>query len=114
MLDFSNWFLIWDNTCMVNGTATIACLPFVFVNLIRALILFMGLTTLIIFIFGGYKFMNAAGDPKKLESSKHNFEYGLLGLAVIAFSFLILKIIASVTGVSCITGGFFGCILPTP
>jgi energy-coupling factor transporter transmembrane protein EcfT len=114
------WFKEWASCCVNSegksvdcsaskAAVTIDCFKIVFVNLVSALILFTGLIALVMFIVGGYKFMNSSGDPKKLESAKHNFTYGLLGLSVVLLSFLIIKIIATVTGVPCITTFGFGC-----
>jgi hypothetical protein len=103
----SNWFLEWKDHCGADLTGavpvTLDCLTVVFVNLVRALVVFVGLTALIIFIFGAWKFMNSGGDPKKLESAKHSFTYGLLGLTIVLLSYFIISIIAKVTGVPCIT-----------
>ena len=108
----TSWFRSWE-ACGADptgaGAATLDCLIIVFWNVVSALTMFVGLVALIMFILGGYKLMNSAGDPKKLESAKHNFEYGLLGLAVVGFSFLIISIISSVTGVKCITIFGFSC-----
>ena len=104
---FSNWFQPWVS-CQVGGAATFDCLGVVFSNLVSALILFVGLTALIMFIFAAYRVINSNGDPKKLESARDAFGYGLLGLSVVAFSFLIIRLIARFTGTTCITR-FFGC-----
>jgi hypothetical protein len=112
MPDLSSWFNSWEETgktCTVDGVATLDCLKVVFLNLVSALILFVGLTAVIMFIVGGYKLINSAGDPKRIESAKHNFTYGLLGLSVVAFAFLIISIISGVTGVTCITSFGFVC-----
>jgi glucose uptake protein GlcU len=95
--------------CVVNGAATLDCLPIVFSNLLNAVSAVAGVTALTMFIVAGIKFTSSSGDPKKLEGAKHNFSYGLLGLSVVLFSFLIIKIIARVTGVECITMFGFGC-----
>jgi glucose uptake protein GlcU len=110
------WFRSWDEiSCLVTSEsgqkiATIDCFKIVFSNLVSALVLFVGLIALTMFIIGGYKFMNSSGDPKKLESAKHNFTYGLLGLSIVLLAFLIVKIIATVTGVPCITSFGFACL----
>ena len=103
----SSWFLQWKDYCGADLTGavpvTLGCLSVIFVNLVRALVVFVGLTALVIFIFGAWKFMNSGGDPKKLESAKHSFTYGLLGLSIVLLAFFIISIIAKVTGVQCIT-----------
>jgi len=115
------WFREWASCCVNSkgksvdcsasgATVTIDCFKIVFWNLVSALVLFVGLIALVMFIIGGYKFMNSSGDPKKLESAKHNFTYGLLGLSIVLLAFLIVNIIATVTGVPCITSFGFACL----
>jgi len=95
--------------CESNGVATIGCIPAVFSNLLSGILAFAGITALIMFIMGGLKYITSAGDAKKLEGAKNNFVFGLIGLAVVLFSFVIINIISQVTGVTCITKFGFGC-----
>ena len=95
--------------CVKDGVATINCIPAIFSNLLTALLMFVGFFALFIFIFGGYKYMNSAGDPKKLEGARNNLIYGILGLLLVLFSFLIINIISIVTGAPCIKEFGFNC-----
>lgn len=101
---FKEW-----GSCVKKGVATIDCIPVVFSNVVSALLMFVGIFALGIFIMGGFKFMNAAGDPKKLEGARNNLIYGILGIIIVLISFLIINIISYVTGVGCITKFGFGC-----
>lgn len=107
--------VIDPKTGAVTGqVATLNCIPAIFLNIVNALLMFAGLTALAMFFLGGFKLMNSAGDPKKLEGAKNNFKYGILGLIIVLFSFVIINVIYRVTGVtSCISEfGFkfgFGC-----
>ena len=89
--------------------ATLSCIPAVFANLLSALLLFAGLTALIMFIVGSLKFMNSAGDPKKVAGAQNNFVFGIIGLAIVIFSFLFIQLLSAITGVKCITQFGFGC-----
>lgn len=108
-------FKVWDETvksCLQGDkgdVATLSCIPAVFSNLLSALLLFSGLVALAIFIMGGFKFMNSAGDAKKLEGARNNFKDGVIGLAIVLSSFLLINIVSIVTGVKCITKFGFGC-----
>jgi hypothetical protein len=105
-------FKPWDS-CVQGDIATLSCISIVFANLLSALLVFTGLVALIMAIMGGFKFMNSGGDAKKLESARNNFIFALLGLAIIAFSYTIILIISTVTGVTCIADfahfGFLAC-----
>jgi glucose uptake protein GlcU len=113
---FNRWFLPLEGVCTDTATAkaadkvaTLDCLPIIFANLIRGLVLFAGLTALIMFILGSLKLLSSRGDPKKIQGAKNNFTYGVLGLVVIIFSYTILTIISIITGVPCIKTIGFGC-----
>jgi len=101
-------FKDWGD-CVKNGAATIGCIPVVFSNFLTALLMFAGLFALSIFIYAGYKYINSAGDPKKLEGARNTLIYGIVGLIVIIFSFFIIRLIATFTGVDCITKFGFNC-----
>lgn len=109
MLDL---FKEWDNVvknCVQNQVATISCIPAVFSNIINALLMFVGLFSLVIFIVAGFKFIHSGGDPKKLEGARNNFVFGILGLLIVLLSFAIINIISYVTGIDCIKSFGFGC-----
>lgn len=96
--------------CVQNGVATLNCLPAVFSNLVNALLLFVGLIALVIFIIGGFKFMNSEGDPKKLQGARSTFLFGIIGLTIVLLSFLLINLISFITGVKCIEFGQFSFI----
>jgi hypothetical protein len=111
MLDlFKEWGACLQDVGNTKGVATISCIPIIFLNILSALMLFAGFTTLVMFIIGGFKFMNAAGDPKKIEGARNNFIAGIIGASIVLFSFAIIQIISTVTQVECITKfGFLVC-----
>lgn len=92
-----------------KNVATLSCIPIIFLNILSALLAFVGLTVLIMFIAGGFKFMNAEGDPKKISAAENNFKFGIIGGMLALFSFLLIQIIAFVTNVPCIKTFGFGC-----
>lgn len=108
-------FKAWD--AVVKGclqgdkgdVATISCVPAVFLNILTALLAFAGLVAFGMFIVGAFKFMNSAGDQKKLDGAKNNFKYGFIGLAIVFGSFLAINIISQVTRTPCIIKFGFGC-----
>lgn len=117
----NSWFSTWGDCAqqkdatgkIISEVATLSCVPIIFLNLLSALLAFAGLTSLIMFIMGGFKFMNSAGDPKKIEGARNNFVFGIIGLAIVLSSFLIINVISTVTQVPCIKTFGFGCPSPT-
>jgi len=90
------------NTCSVQGVATLACLPVLFIKVLNALFIFSGVIAVIIVMFSGYKYIFSAGDSKQIETAQKTFYYALIGLFIILISTLVLNVIATVTGVKCI------------
>lgn len=101
---FNSW-----GDCVKGEVATLGCIPAVFSNVVNALLMFVGISALAIFIMGGFKMIHSGGDPKKLEGARNSFIFGILGLLIVLLSFAIINIISYVTGVGCITKFGFGC-----
>lgn len=98
-----------SNSCSsttVNGivfhVASLQCLPVLFANVLQALFFFAGTVAAILIIISGIRIITAGGDAKLLETARKTLTYAILGLFLILFSYLILSIIAQVTGVKCI------------
>ncbi|MBU1126884.1 hypothetical protein KKF11_00890 [Patescibacteria group bacterium] len=89
--------------------ATLSCIPAIFLNILNALLMFAGLIALLMFIIGGFKIMNTAGDAKKIEEAKNVFTFAIIGLMIVLLSFVAIRVISIVTGVECITQFGFGC-----
>lgn len=101
---FKDW-----GACVKDGAATLGCIQTVFLNAVSALLMFAGTFAFVLLIFSIYKYINSGGDPKKLEGARNTLIYGILGLIIVLFAFLIRSIIVNVTGVECIKTFGFGC-----
>lgn len=95
-----------------KDVATFDCIPTIFSNVVNAILVFSGLAALVIFMVAGFKLMNSAGDPKKLEGAKNSLIFGAIGLIIVLLSFFALNVISYVTGVKCIEFGSFGFDCP--
>jgi hypothetical protein len=90
----------WDK-CLENGdVATLACIPIVIQNIITAALVFSGLVALVLFIYGGARYITSRGDPQKLEGAKKTITWALVGLVIIFLSFFIVSLISQITGVN--------------
>lgn len=97
-------------TCLDKGVATLSCIIPLFQNILSAALMFVGVVAVFTIIIGGVRFITSRGDPKQIEGAKGVLTWGIIGLVLILFSFMIIKIIAFATGVDVITK--FG--FPTP
>lgn len=64
-----------------------------------------GVICLFLLISGGFQFIVAAGDTKKLEKSRGIIAGALIGLILVVASFWIIEIIGVVTGTSLLNPG---------
>ncbi len=65
-----------------NGVVNIAVNIFLWV---------IGVISVMMLIFGGYKYIMSAGDTQKLQSAKSTIQYAIIGLVVAIFSYAIVS-----------------------
>lgn len=76
----------------VNGGGLI----YLFSNLVKLVIVIAGLYTLLNFILAGIGFMGAGGDPKVMQRSQERIYRSIMGLIVVAGSFIIAAVVGFV------------------
>lgn len=64
---------------------------------------FAGIALFIMLLIGGFKFITSGGDPKAAGAAKQTLTFAVVGMILIACSFLIIRIIGQFTGVTNIT-----------
>lgn len=87
------------NQCEQLGVATIACLDVLFSNLVKSLISLGAVAFFIMLLTGGFKFLFAAGDQKKLEAAKGTITQAIVGIVIMSLAYLIIYTIQTFTGV---------------
>lgn len=94
----------WSKDCVVNGVATLRCIPDLFNNIVQAALIFVGVVAVIMVIYGGLKFINSGGDQKQTTEARKILTYAVLGVILVLSSFAIIYFIGFLTGSSdCIT-----------
>jgi hypothetical protein len=96
----------WDCENGITGAedvASIKCLEPLFGNLVTAIMTLVGVGLFIMLLIGGYNFLFAGGDQKRLEKARATLTGAFGGLIVIAISFLILSAIGEITGLNSIS-----------
>ena len=58
-----------------------------------------GVLFFILFVIGGFSYLTAGGDERKVEGARKILTYAIMGLVLIALSYLILVFIQNFTGV---------------
>ena len=89
---------------VVPITQGVSASPFAATNSIIQVVfgLFFVVTVLYFFYFvflAGFHWIDSEGDPKKIENSKNQFLYGIIGLTVIFSIYAILKVVGIVFGI---------------
>ena len=104
-----DWNIIVKD-CVVNGVATLKCIPAVFQNVVNGLLIFSGIVAVFMILYAGYKYISAGGDPKQADSARNTLTYAVIGLVIILISFFIVNFISGITGTACIQQfGFDNC-----
>jgi hypothetical protein len=88
---------------VINGVATIRGFEAIFENTLRVVIGISGVVLFVMLIIGGFKYLTSGGDPKAAESARKTITYSILGLVLIALSYLILVFIETITGINLTT-----------
>jgi hypothetical protein len=95
----------WGNptTNCNTDVASIGCLEPLLKNVIYSLVTLAGLALFLMLLIGGFNYLLAGGDQKKLEKAKGTLTAAVIGLVIIVLAFLIIKTISVITGVSSLT-----------
>lgn len=94
----------WAGDCLVNGVATLRCIPDLFANVINAALMFVGVVAVIMVIYGGIKFINSGGDQKQTQEARKILTFAILGVILVLSSFAIIYFIGFITGsTDCVT-----------
>ena len=71
-------------------------LPQIISRILRAVLSFLGLISLIIIIIAGFSWMTAGGSPEKVEKAQKWLTNGLIGLLIIVFSYVLITTVFKV------------------
>ena len=77
---------------------TIADLEVVFQNLVKVLLSAGAFGLFIMLLIGGFKLLNSGSDAKAAETAKKTITYAISGFVLLAFSYMILVLLGTVTG----------------
>ncbi|MFC1646960.1 hypothetical protein ACFL1A_01620 [Patescibacteria group bacterium] len=90
----------WSGCLQEGNVATIGCLQPLVKNMVTALVGLVGIVLFIMLVVGGFNFLLAGGDMKKLEKAKGTVISALTGLVIVVIAYLILSLIKAFTGVN--------------
>jgi hypothetical protein len=91
------------NRTTANYVPPLEDLPPLLTSVVLWLLIFSGTVAVIIIIVSGIRLILSGGEAKTVETAKKGITYAILGLLLVFFSFLIINLIGTVTGVTCLT-----------
>ena len=68
------------------------------VDVIQALLGLLGILALVIMLYGGFRWMTAAGNEENVASAKKIMAAGIIGLIIIFFAYAIVMFVFNVVG----------------
>ncbi len=87
----------------VHDPAQLSDIVDILKNIINLLAPTAGIAFFVMLLFGGFQFLNSGGDPKAAGQARTTLTYAVIGIILVIVSWLILKLIADVTGVDVTT-----------
>ncbi len=90
----------WEgtNNCQLLGpnkdVPTLLCVFSALQNIVNALLFFAGFVALFFILYGGVKFLLAAGNPEKVDGAKKTITYAIIGLIVVILAFSFVNLLA--------------------
>jgi len=90
----------------MGDPATIGNLEIVFSNVVRTLLALGAFGLFIMLLSSGFKYLTSGGDQKAVEGAKKTLTYAIGGFVLLAFSYMILRLIGLFTGTDSIITNF--------
>lgn len=92
------------SSCFVDGVAGVECIEPLIGAVVRAFLIFSGVVTLFLVVWGALKLITSGGDAKQVAAARQIITYAIIGVVVVLSSFSIVYFIGYVTKTeNCIT-----------
>lgn len=89
--------------CIVNGVATLRCIPCLIENVVNFGLIIAGVVAAFFIVMSGVKFIGSGGDPVRVAQARRTMTFALIGLVVVVLSYAILNFAAGVFGITIFT-----------
>lgn len=83
----------------MGDPATIQDFQYLVQNILNVVIRLLGIALFVTLIIGGFKYMTAGGDPKKIQSAQSTITWAIGGLILGLLGWFLLLFIEEFTGV---------------
>lgn len=92
------WSVIFVAPVYAQEPAKIRDIVTVLEKIIGLLAPAAGLAFFVVVLLAGFKFIRSGGDPKSAGEARSYLQYAVIGIILVAASWLILQLIANLTG----------------
>jgi hypothetical protein len=92
----------YDNKRDASDVPTIQGVECLVANILASAITLIGIAAFVMFLAGGFQYLTAGANAKGVESGKNTIGFAILGIVVALASFMILNVLANLTGVQTI------------
>jgi len=82
----------------VNNVATIRGFEWIFQNVVVSILSLAGIVLFVMLIIGGFRYLTSGGNPESATAAQKTITYAIIGIVIIALSYLILYFIYEFTG----------------
>ncbi len=99
LLPLPAWALELVPACARTGSGGFCCALFLASQLARFILGIMGVLALLMFVYGGYKWITSAGAPEAVKKGQRIMTNTVIGIVVIVFAWITVNfIITSLAG----------------
>lgn len=85
--------------CQVPDPATLQDLECIIKNAFNIIIPFAGMAAFVVLIVGGFQYLTAGGDPKKVQQAQGIITGAIIGIIVTLGVYLIFRLLGLITGI---------------
>lgn len=89
--------------CIVNGVATLRCIPCLIENIVNFGLILSGIVAAFFIVISGIKFISSGGEPMKVGEARRTMTFAIIGLVVVLLSYTILNFAAGAFGITIFT-----------
>lgn len=89
--------------CIVNGVATLRCIPCLIENVVNFGLILSGIVAAFFIVMSGIRFVMSGGDPIRVAQARRTMTFAIIGLVMVVLSYSILNFAGAAFGITIFT-----------
>lgn len=86
------------NSPLCGSTTTSESVDTTIENVVKFLLWLIGILSVVMLIFGGFRYITSTGDASKLQSAKNTILYAVIGVVIAIFAYAIVNLVVTTSG----------------